>query len=233
MSTGKVTQAVDEITAKTPGVLIVAFKQNGGNATAVNISSLLPEHYITKQMFLDNLPQLSSSFRINFPVGQALPLVFSNFQLLYSQTGSVPRIACRKITGGGWLTASITNAATTASNGTYTAQVIVNNQGVYSPNGIGIGGTATFVVAGGVVTSVTKVAGGSLYNVGDTFTCAALPGAVFTVLTSGSFSYQDLTAQATIIVSEITDEIPANISINVDDDGTGHLADNMQIILSN
>lgn len=56
MAAGKETKAIDEVTVKTPGALIVAFRQNAGNKTAVGMGSLLPEHYITKQMFVDNVP---------------------------------------------------------------------------------------------------------------------------------------------------------------------------------
>jgi hypothetical protein len=235
MATGKVTTAVDIIQAKTPASLIVAFVQGGGDAAALNISTKLPQHYITKQMYLDNLPVpvIVQAIRLNFALGTALPLLFPNFQTGYAQLGSTPKIKCRKITGGGWLTASIIHPGTTASNGTYTAQALVDSSGVYSPNGIGTGGTATVVVSGGVVTGITKVNGGSLYNIGDLFTIAAIPGGIFQIATGGEFFYQDLTSSATILIGEITDGLPDNISVNVDDDGTLHLEDAMQIILSN
>lgn len=171
--------------------------------------------------------------RLNYAAGTALPLPgFTGFQTLYSAYGPNPRFTAELITGGGWLTASITTNTTTASNGTYTAKAIVNDAGVYSATGIGSEGTATFVVLGGVVTSVTKVAGGACYNVGDTFTCADVPGATFAIATNSELFYQDITSQMTKIKGEITDQLPDSFSINVDDDGTGLLGNNIQITIS-
>jgi hypothetical protein len=171
--------------------------------------------------------------RINYPAGTTVnPIALTAFQTLYSSFGQIPRFSVRKITGGGLLTASIKTAATSASDGTYTAKAVINNTGVYSPNGIGSGGTVTIVVLGGVVTGVTPVSAGSCYNVGDTFTSTFAPGAVFKVATNSPLSYQDLTVSATINITEVIDEIPDSISINIDDDGTGHLADNIQLVIS-
>ncbi|ASU34424.1 hypothetical protein [Mucilaginibacter xinganensis] len=227
----KRTEIFEQIQAATPTEKVLLLSFLTGNNIPVTADLLDEDVPLWKNV--KDIISVTKPFRINFPTGEALPLVFSNFQLLYSQTGSVPKVRCRKITGGGWLTASITNSATSATDGTYTAQAMVNDSGVYSATGIGNAGTATFIVSGGIVTSVTKVSAGSLYNVGDTFTCAALPGAVFTIASGSEFYYEDLTAQATISIGEVTDEIPDSISINVDDDGSGILADAMQIIFSN
>jgi len=47
-----------------------------------------------------------------------------------------------------------------------------------------------------------------------------------------TFSYQYLTANS-IVTKEITAGKPDSITINVNDDGTGHLQDNILIIISN
>lgn len=75
----------------------------------------------------------------------------------------------------GFATANIITATTSAANGTYT------NVSITSTTGTGSGAKATFVVSGGVVTSVTQTIPGSGFAVGDTFTCASVPGAVFSV----------------------------------------------------
>lgn len=102
MSTGKVTQAVDEITAKTPGALIVAFKQNGGNADAVNISTLLPEHYITKQMFLDNTPDIIAPIALDvIPAGTAIPFFID--ASLYDNFGQYTDIITKTKAGNNYI----------------------------------------------------------------------------------------------------------------------------------
>jgi len=179
---------------------------------------------------------IQSPARVNFPVGTALPIVFSSFSTAYSAYGSSPKFRARKITGGALVTATITTAATTASVGTYSAQAVVNNTGIYNSSGIGASATATITVAnvsGSIkVTGITIIAGGSGYYVGDTFTIASIPGAIFTVASNTEIYYQDLTAAATITIGEVNDLVPDSVSIQVDDDGTAHLQDNLQIIIS-
>lgn len=48
----------------------------------------------------------------------------------------------------------------------------------------------------------------------------------------GSYTYPDLTASATILTTEITQGITDSISISVDDNGAGKLADNIRVIIS-
>jgi hypothetical protein len=90
----------------------------------------------------------------------------------------------------GFLTAAITIAATTATDGTYINQAVTG--------GSGTGAFATFVVLSGKVTSVTQTSPGVGYAVGDNLTCAATPGASYSisglcgVLKSGTSQlYQD------------------------------------------
>lgn len=73
----------------------------------------------------------------------------------------------------GFLTAAISTAATTAADGTYTDRPIVG--------GSGSDGFATFVVLGGKVTSVTQTRPGIGYQIGDSFTCASVSAATFTI----------------------------------------------------
>lgn len=73
MSVGKVTTIADIIDAKSPTALRVAFKKNAGNLTAVNISTLNANDYITKQMFADNVPVVST------PITQAIPTNTNGF----------------------------------------------------------------------------------------------------------------------------------------------------------
>ena len=173
----------------------------------------------------------NTATRLNYPAGTALPIVLSSFQTAYSIYGSNPKFKARKITGGALLTASIINAATSAANGIYTAQAIVRNTGVYNSTGCGRNATVTVVVSGGVVTSVTPVAGGDSFYVGDTFEVAAVPGAVFGVATNGEIYYTDVTPNS-IVIGEVTDLLPDSVTLSFDDDGTGHLQDNLQLIIS-
>lgn len=170
--------------------------------------------------------------RLNYPVGFGLPISINSFQTGYYYFGSNPRLTCEQITGGAWLTASILVNTTSASNGTYTARAIVDNTGIYNTTGIGSGGTATFVVSGGLVTSVTKVSGGNCYYVGDTFTCVDVPGAVFKIATNAQMFYQDVTSSMTKIKGEITDGLPDSFSIDVLNDGGNLLSGNLQITIS-
>lgn len=163
--------------------------------------------------------------RVTYSRGTALPIVLTTFQTSYSIYGQAPKFNTRKVTGG-FLTATISTNTTSASNGTYTAQAIV------ATSGVGTGGAATFIVLAGLVTSVVKTTSGTGFTVGDTFTCAATPGAIYTISTLNNIVYLDITNQATIIITEITDLLPDSVSINVDDDGTGHLNDNIQLIIS-
>jgi hypothetical protein len=71
MSTSKVTAAVDEVSVKTPGALIVAFKQSAGDKTAVSLASKLPEHYITQQNFYDNIPSIPAPSVVSLTSSQA------------------------------------------------------------------------------------------------------------------------------------------------------------------
>lgn len=76
----------------------------------------------------------------------------------------------------GITTATITTRTTTAAAGSYI------NQSIVATSGVGLNAKASFQVFNGAVSngiSITKA--GSGFNIGDTFTCAALPGAVFTV----------------------------------------------------
>jgi len=72
-------------------------------------------------------------------------------------------------------TVAITTPATSAADGTYTNKNIVTT-------GEGVQAIASFVVAGGLVTAVVIKNIGVQFEVNDTFTCADLPGALFTVL---------------------------------------------------
>ena len=54
MATGKVTEAIDEITPKTPGALRVIFKKPAGNKTSLSLGSIDEWDYITKEMFESN-----------------------------------------------------------------------------------------------------------------------------------------------------------------------------------
>ncbi len=90
----------------------------------------------------------------------------------------------------------LTVATTTASNGNFL------NQPLVTVTGSGTGAFATFQVYGGRVQQKIVInTPGQNYNIGDTVTCAALPGAVFTIsdvsielVISGSTSqpYKDL-----------------------------------------
>jgi hypothetical protein len=162
---------------------------------------------------------------LNYAKGTALPIVLTSFQTLYSEFGEAPKFSCVKTTGG-YGVAALTTPATSASNGTFT------NQNIVATLGVGTGGKATFIVFGGFVTSVVKTVEGSGFAIGDTFTSTVVAGAVFTItnLTINT-SDQDLTSSATILIGRIAG-LPDNISINVDDDGTGHLNDNIDIIIS-
>ncbi len=79
--------------------------------------------------------------------------------------------------GNGIATTGITinTNSTIALNGTYSNQPIVN------VNGSGTGEKVTFTVLNGIVTGAVSSQVGNSYNIGDTFTCAAVPGALFTV----------------------------------------------------
>lgn len=165
--------------------------------------------------------------RINYIAGTSLPIPLAGFQVSYSQYGPNPRFTVEKITGAAALTADASLATTSAADGTYTAQALVNT------TGIGTGATATVVVLAGVVTSITIVDGGQIYFVDDAFTIAAVPGATFIIATNDVVFYQNLTSSATIIKGEVTDRLPDSYSINVDDDGTGVTSDNLQITISN
>lgn len=222
---------VNRILSKIAGVKI-AIRENLFYETFKGLLDFAPDDLINLRAAQALLGSVSTPTRLNFQTGTSLPIPFAAFQTLYASYGPSPRFSCRKITGGGWLTATITTPGTSASNGTYTAQPLVNDTGVYSTTGIGTGGTATVVVLGGVVTTVTKVAPGGFYSIGDTFTIADAPGAVFTIATGSEIFYQDLTSSATIITGEVTDLLPDNISIGVDDDGTGLLGHNIQIVIS-
>jgi hypothetical protein len=75
---------------------------------------------------------------------------------------------------GGILTATITNAGSGYTNGTYTNRALTG--------GAGTGATANITVAGGVVTSVTINGHGTNYAVGNTLS-ASIPGGAGFVLT--------------------------------------------------
>jgi len=82
---------------------------------------------------------------------------------------------------GGILTATITNAGSAYTNGTYTNQALTG--------GSGTGATANITVAGGVVTSVVINGHGTGYAVGNTLS-ASIPGGsgfILTVATLMSF----------------------------------------------
>lgn len=68
---------------------------------------------------------------------------------------------------------TVTTAATTAAANTYTGTLNGGN---------GTGATASVVVAGGLVTSITITNSGNLYLPGDVLTLTAVPGAQFTVV---------------------------------------------------
>lgn len=70
------------------------------------------------------------------------------------------------------------------------------NQPLTTFSGVGVGGRASFIVVNGIVTTVTQVASGSGYIVGDQFTCDQLPGALFTVVTlSDNVAFNNETPQ--------------------------------------
>lgn len=73
----------------------------------------------------------------------------------------------------GFLAAGILNATTTAADGIYTNELLIG--------GSGTGAFATFVVLAGKVISITQTIPGINYKVGDNSTCAAIPGATFTI----------------------------------------------------
>jgi len=76
------------------------------------------------------------------------------------------------------LTFTVSTPATTAGDGTYSAQVLT------ASTGIGTGATATVLVAGGLVTTATVVSTGEGYVVGDTLDLpASFGGAQLTVAT--------------------------------------------------
>lgn len=71
--------------------------------------------------------------------------------------------------------ANIDTETTTADDGKY------SNQDIVSTSGEGSGAKATFIVADGKVTSVIQTLPGIGFDYGDTFTCAVVPGAIFSV----------------------------------------------------
>ena len=85
---------------------------------------------------------------------------------------------------GGIATGTITNAGTAYTNGTYSYKTLT------TVTGVGTGATATIVVAGGIVTSVTINNRGKNYAVGNTVTAtlSAGSGFVFTVSTLMNFT---------------------------------------------
>jgi hypothetical protein len=89
MATGKVTIAMDEVSVKTPGSLRIAFRQNAGNKIGVNIATLDPNDYITKQMFLDNTAS-PVPIPLSYSAGTSLPIPLNSFQALYSPFGNYP-----------------------------------------------------------------------------------------------------------------------------------------------
>jgi hypothetical protein len=103
----------------------------------------------------------------------------------YSQVFHYPVAAQWETTiNGGIATGTITAAGTSYTNGTYSYKTLT------ALTGSGTGGTATIVVAGGVVTSVTINNRGKNYAVGDTVS-ASLPvgsGFVYTVSTLMNFA---------------------------------------------
>lgn len=218
---------VDSLASNNAGDIVV------DNTMAYPSALAITEAYqlVYRDWVITQIGNGATPTRINYPSGIALPIVLSSFQTAYSLYGSIPKFKFRIITGGALATSTIVTNTTSAANGTYTAQALVRSTGVYNSTGAGRSATATFVVLGGVVTSVTIVAGGDSWYIGDTFTCAAVPGALFTVATNGEIFYQDVMPNS-ITIGEITDLLPDNISINVDDDGTGHLQDNLQLIIS-
>lgn len=84
--------------------------------------------------------------------------------------------------GTGVNTATITTATTSAGDGTLTAQAAVN------VTGTGSGAIFTITVLTGNVTVITQTTSGTGYVIGNTFTLAGAPGALFTVNTLGSLN---------------------------------------------
>ena len=103
----------------------------------------------------------------------------------YSQVFHYPVSTSWETTiNGGIATGTITTAGTSYTNGTYSYKTLT------AVTGSGTGATATIVVAGGIVTSVTINNRGKNYAVGDTVT-ASLPvgsGFVYTVSTLMNFA---------------------------------------------
>ena len=64
---------------------------------------------------------------------------------------------------------------TTAGDGVY------NNEPLITTFGQGVNAMGTFIIENGVVKSAKISLPGVLYDIDDTFTCAALPGAIFSV----------------------------------------------------
>lgn len=94
--------------------------------------------------------------------------------------------------GTGALTATISTSSTSASDGTY------DNSAATNITGTGSGQTWQVTVSGGVVTAIqpgSTATGGIGYAIGDQFSVAAAPGAVFTVATLGYTGVQTFSAR--------------------------------------
>lgn len=73
MATTKVTFGADEIHPKTPTGLRVVFTKNAGNKTAVALTAIDPNDYITRQQFDDNIPAPLFSYTIKIPATTSIP----------------------------------------------------------------------------------------------------------------------------------------------------------------